>query len=405
MTSIYEKNILTFIYWRMSMKKSGLFFLCAAITGYADGAPTIVEQNIHGLPQPRNAPHIEKGSWLFGADFLYWQAQVDNLEFGIFQDITVDTAALEFDASQRSLRLTNSWDPGFRVSLGYHGDQNPWDISLTYTYMHNTARGSKNITGEETGANGNLLYRKLLRPGWVPAFLGDSAITAKARYTLNYNIVDLPLGRNFFISRTLAIHPFFGLRGAFLNQDYTAHYTAVFSMHQFNGTLVDFPPVPTRFGAENTYNAVGLRGGTDLLWHWANNWALLGKASASVLYGKFHIKEKVIGRALTSDGIGAPAILPLTQTDNESYWRTRANMEAYVGLQWEMFFWNKRHIALNLGYEIAHWFQQNEWNDLVSDSVVAGGGMNEGIQGSVDKIARGGDLGLQGLTFNLAFDY
>lgn len=379
------------------MKKFLLVCLLSGLTGYAmqSDVPQLTEFNVHGYGQPQNAPHIENGNWTAGADFLYWQATEDNLEFATVQNLTASLSTFASSTVMESAKLNFHWDPGFRVNLGYSGDDRAWDFLAAYTYMHNTAKGSKSVPGIEIV--GTVEFAHLLTPEWFPTLLGPSSLAAKGHWSLNYNIGDVILGRNFFISKDLAFHPYFGLRGGSISQNYRASYSSMYTVNIFSGGSVTLTGGATSFKAKNEFNFGGIRGGTDLLWHWSSHWSILGKASGSLVYGKFHVKEKFNGFHDI-----ASRLLSSTFIDNESYWRTRANLESYIGLQWETFFGCSTHIAINLGYEISYWFQQNELNAIIAQSDTV---PSSGTIVSLSKFRRTGNLGLQGVTFNFAIDF
>ncbi len=386
------------------MKKFLWVCLLLGLRGYAmqSDVPQMTEFNVHGYGQPMNAPHIENGTWTAGADFLYWQATEDNLEFATFRQQTVPRTILTFSSVLESLKLNFHWDPGFRVNFGYSGNDRAWDFLASYTYMHNTAKGSESVTGLEVRATETIA--RLLAPEWFPTLLGPGALAAKGHWSLNYNIGDMILGRNFFISKDLAFHPFFGLRGGSISQNYRASYSPVYPVNIFTGAFSSLTGGDTSFKAKNEFNFGGIRGGTDLLWHWSSHWSILGKASGSLVYGKFHVKEEFTGWQVVD--IVTLRLFPSSYIDNESYWRTRANLESYIGLQWETFFGCSNHIAINFGYEISYWFQQNELSAIISQSDTAAAAQPlAGSLNSLSKFQRTGNLGLQGVTFNFAIDF
>ncbi len=389
------------------MRKFASCLLSLAAVGYASAdekTPAVTEVNVHGTTQPKNAPNVEQGNWYAGVDFLYWQAQEDNLEYGLVDKATIGLVTPESSGVQKNLKMHFHWDPGFRVKFGYSGNGRDWDLLATYTYMHNTARGSKSIAGLGTLTAEEFVGYTIV-PAWFQLFSGSQAISASAKWNLNLNLGDLTVGRNFFISKHLAFNPFAGLRAGSINQHYQSNYgEPEFPVFFFSGAPPEAPiGGETQFKAKSQYSFGGIRGGTDILWHFNENFALLGKVSASVLYGKFEVKEFANGWAVGAEPAGL-FLLPSSILVSNSYWRTRPNLEGYLGFQWETFF-STNHVALSVGYEISYWFQQNEWIDNTSQSTAAGEFEFAGILTSTRSIKKAGDLGLQGLTVELSFDF
>jgi hypothetical protein len=346
-------------------------------------------QNVHGTWEGRVAPHTENKSWFLTADFLYWQAKEDGLEYALESKIiTSDPFTVESDLHD----LDFNWNPGFRAGLGYiFGNHDQWDLSLIYTYMRNDGHGSKST---------NDLQEDPLSAMWAPFVLGPFALEAKAHWHLSFNVLDCELGRNYFISKNIALHPHMGLRGAFIYQNYKADYVGVFRFT--NGALSG----NTNYKADNDFKGVGLRAGTDFLWHFSSHWGLFGKAAGALFYGHFHLEEDFRGLSLSGQG-GSVSLNERNVSSSRGMMRTRFNVDASIGIQWETFFSKKkRHLTLNLGYDLSHWFNQNELRavTIVFDTQSLGGGVDSQIQAETFNNSSG-SLGLQGVSFNVRYDY
>ncbi len=50
--------------------------------------------------------------------------------------------------------------------------------------------------------------------------LGSVADHALASWRLNFNTLDLSLGRNYFVGRFLSLHPYLGIRAVWIDQNY-----------------------------------------------------------------------------------------------------------------------------------------------------------------------------------------
>ncbi|HSX12675.1 MAG TPA: Lpg1974 family pore-forming outer membrane protein, partial [Rhabdochlamydiaceae bacterium] len=62
------------------------------------------------------------------ADFIYWTAREDNLDFAITKDIDIDPAKGRFVGPE------TRWRPGFKVGVGHDFCYDGWDIFAEYTW-------------------------------------------------------------------------------------------------------------------------------------------------------------------------------------------------------------------------------------------------------------------------------
>jgi hypothetical protein len=316
------------------------------------------EKNIHDQWQGKSMPYLYHGGWSVAADFIYWRADEEGLEYAA-------SAGKHETAHQPAIR----WSPGFKAGIGYtFGSQDFWDLFLRYTYFQT------HQSGQQSGT---------LLPWWSPTVLGPTATKASADWTLHYNVLDLELGRDYFVCKTLAFRPLVGLRGALIKQHYEAHYDGVFTIGGASSTF------PTEMTAENKFSGGGIRAGAQMSWHFTRDWAVNGSISGSLLYGRFNVSQElddVIGSAASENAI------------HQELSKVAPNLEAYLGFQWDRFFCeNKYHVAVSLSYEFSEWFAQNQ---MIRSELISGNGQTAT---HLEKIK--GDLGLQGATLELRFDF
>lgn len=314
----------------------------------------ISEQNIRGDWQPVSTPYLYNSGWNLAADFIFWRADEDGLEY--------------VSTGHRLHRPHTKWSPGFKLGVGYtFGNQDFWDIFLRWTFFQTHEQG------HEHGS---------LKSWWSPTMLGPTATSASSKWRLHYNTLDLELGRDYFISKTLAIRPHVGLRGALIRQHYNAHYKGVFA---------DITPstIPTRFDAKNNFGGAGVRAGAQLSWHFTRDWSVIGSLAGSLLWGHFDVDEELKGIVDAA---------PSHQDIDQDLSRVAPNLEASLGFQWETFFSKDRYrVAISLAYEFTEWFSQNQ---MTRSELIDGNGQSAT---HFDRIQ--GDLGLQGGTLEVRFDF
>jgi hypothetical protein len=325
----------------------------------------IGEKNIRGQWQAKSNPSLYQGGFFARADFLYWRADEEGLEYAARS--STQPGASKY--SETSLSPEIEWSPGCRLGVGYvFANQDYWDLTLLWTHFQTTQKDSVSATAV---------------PAWLRGGSGFMAQGGRARWHLSYNVYDASLGRDYFVSKTISVHPSVGLRGATIDQKYRAKYRAV----SLGGTTT---PFPTSMQAQNDFWGIGTRIGTQLQWRCSTSFALLGSVGGSLLYGDFKVKEhfKTVG------SLGSASNVPIFM--HEHLTTGAFNIEAFLGAQWERFFYqNTMKLAISLGYEWSQWLSQNR---LFSYETEAGAQV-----APVD--CRRGNLTLQGATLQARWDF
>jgi hypothetical protein len=226
-------------------------------------------------------------------------------------------------------------------------------------------------------------------------FDGTAFSTASAKWKLDYNTVDMEVGRNFFISKKITLRPHVGVRGAWIHQKYNTEYGGM----AFDGApgLVGNESMH----AKNNFSGVGIRGGADFLWHFDSHWSLFSDLSAALFYGYFHVDQECDALAPTSFGSGAALGEQSLQVKDKIH-RVRTNLEGSIGIQWETSFnRGRRHFTVGLGYDVSEWFAQNELFDVD----LVGFGTDSPSVFKVANKKQHGDLGLSGVSLDFRFDF
>lgn len=338
-----------------------------------------VEDVHHGLGG-KTAPHLRSKGIFTTFDVFYWRAQEDGLDFALRAEIGSTKDELEIQD------IKFKWAPGFRLGAGYlFGQHDEWDIYFNWTWYRNKAHGDARTTDTTT---------RQFFPAWFPQFLGRYANRASGKWKLNYDTIDVELGRDYFISKAIAARPYISVRGAIVDQDYHAKYDGFFLLPGNNASTFS----NTAFKAENDYWGVGPRIGADLLFHANDQFGVFGKLSTSLLYGKFEVREHVHTLA---PGNGVMLPVPFMVNIDKHFYRLRPEIEAALGIQWETDVNRGRdHVALSLSYETLYWFNQNQLIKVPVSSFGSPTGM-----AAIDFESQDKDLGMQGVTFKFQYNF
>ncbi len=284
----------------------------------------VMEKNVHNQLQPISRPVLYDGGFFASADFIYWRADEDGLAYA-----TASNGDIKYPSKK--------WSPGFRVGAGYtFACEDFWQLSAEWTHFNTHQSGSTTASGV------------LVTPWWGDVNLGAVATSASVRWSLRYNVYDLSLGRDYFVAKRLSVHPFVGLRGATIDQNYHASYATT---------------IPTSFRAKTDFWGVGAHVGSSLEWWLASSFSMVGNFGGSLLYGNFHIHQ--------NNGLKQE----LHETTGS------VNLEAMLGLKWQRYFYaNKYRLAITAGYEWNEWFSQNRMVKTASLTQDSGNLMLQGLK-------------------------
>lgn len=305
-----------------------------------------------GMVNPSSRYQVENGWNIFlDTQFLWWIAKGDGLYYA-----QAGANPPLFDGHLHKVK--SHFRPGFRLALGGNMEYDEWDILLSWTWFQSNARDH---------ANGSLL------PLWAtPGVFGPlNASSAKAHWWLHYNILDVEMGRSFWVGRHFSLRPFLGIRGGWIDQHLTVRYD-----------YVTTPETDGKIRAHSDFEGVGVRAGIDMRFALLHGWSFYGIASASMLYGFydcfFHEQFESQKIAEARDG----------------FRNALSSGQLALGLRWDTYVHKDRyHFGLYAGWEQNIWFGLNKMNHFM-------GTLDDGNLEQMN-----GDIALAGGTFGVRFDF
>ncbi len=317
---------------------------------------------------PNAGPCVSRG-WdaHLTVDFIYWTAREDNLEFAYKESVQTLGNATTVTSKGRTFDPDWNFRPGFKIGFGILQDHDGWDVYANYTWFR--GRSTKKTVTSDSPAT-----ERISPVGGVTAAGGLSSIEKmSANWDLDFNTVDLELGRNFFISKYLKLRPHFGLKGSWIDQDYTVDTTGSFDTMSSLGQSKN----------EIDTWGIGIRAGLDTAWHMTRCFSFLGDIAVSALWERFEVN----GKASNAPSIvGANTPITLLNVEN-NFFTVKPVVELLIGFRWETWFCcDSYHFSLDAGWEIQWWSDQNQF--FLSDLE-----------------ARTGDLFTHGLTLRFRFDF
>jgi hypothetical protein len=350
----------------------------------------ITEHTSLGALGTTNPPHIQGKGWFFDIDGLCWKAEQEGLDFAI-----KNTGSNGDDFKTKDENPNSDWRAGFHIGTGYQFGQDAWDLSLYLTTFYGTADRTTHADR----------FNSFLTPTWGGPFFTLPGIKASSKWNLHYNVIDLALGRTYFLSKRVAARFQIGVREAWIYQNYSAHYSGQITTRSLPtlsivnaDVLVNTDPRTAAMKAHNDFQGSGIRLGTDLLWHFSSQFYLFGKLSGSFLYGEIDVDQTYKAQVINRRSFIAT---DTTMKNDKNYRRLKTNLEGTLGIEWE-YMSKDRHkcYAVAFAYDFVKWFRQNY---LVRSqfSVQNTFGL---FAESISQTERG-DLSLEGFNLSLRMDF
>lgn len=330
----------------------------------APAQPMGVTSQPSGIITPAVGPRVANGADVFlTADFIYWRTHQNGLEYA--QSGLVATApAVNTNLSSGTVQSPKArWQPGFKVGLGLVFEHDGWDIDAEYTWLAPSHK-SNTITAATPSTLQNVWTDPTVASG------GNTLIEqASASWRLSYNVLDLTLGRNFFVSRYLTLRPNFGLKGAWVKQRNNVDYVL--------GTLVSPSYTELEIRQKQRFWGVGVRAGLDTVWHFCKEFGMYGDMGLSALWGQYKNRR--------TDDLQTPAGSEgQTLNYRRSFHDVTPVLELGIGLAYMTWFYDEAYMFdIRAGWEEQVWFDTNHFFDSTG--------------------ARSGNFTTQGLTVKVGF--
>ena len=318
--------------------------LCSCASAICNQTSAICDQKkpISEAPNERvNYPsnfQVEGGCNLFVfGEYLYWTANESGLYFaqtgsGHATGAFPPDGSINFNGSIK--RIHPDWESGVRLGAGLNFPKEGYDVSFYWTWFATEGNASA------SSSSGSII------PLWAePGFATFAdAFSAKGTWNMDLNVLDMEWGRSSWFGGHLSLRPFFGLRGAWIDQALK------------NQFVYDTAPIVTsQLHSSSNYRGAGLRAGLDTRFALPCGFAVYGLGSGSMLYGKtnagLHIDESGSTLAATKD----------------DFWNVVSSLQLGLGLGWDTHFAKDRlHIELHVGWEQNIWFNINQMNHFLN---------------------------------------
>ena len=328
---------------------------------------------------PHAGPRVSNGADVFlTADFIWWRASQEGMSyvFSNFGNGSVDSSTGTGSVGRGSVRhVADDWSPGFKVGLGLNLGHDGWDLAAEYTWLRTHNSSSTTNTDPTTSR---------LFPMWDIANNSDLAIftglragvtSAFASWHLHFNVIDLELARNHYISQYLTLRPHIGLKGAWIDQHYKVRYFRNISETDMSNF---------RMKNDQDYWGIGIRTGLDTAWYFMKNFCMYGDFAIAAMWSRFDIDRADSVQDLVTATV--PERINAFNTENDFH-TIKPVMEFGLGLRYDWWFSDDDyHFGIQAGWEEQMWVNHNNLLHFFEE-------------------ASHGDLVTQGLTIKVRFDF
>lgn len=286
------------------------------------------------------------------AEFIWWKAVEENVHYAVNGVNATFPPGEELDRG--SVKSPDfDFEPGFKLGFGLKFRHDGWDLYANWTWLSEFEGDSHVRTDEDS-----LVYTSLSTIATGASSTANvenyndstqfSFEKGHAEWEMQFNALDLELGRNFFISRFLTLRPHFGLKFGWIDQDYEVKY---------KDTLLFTTESDMKVEMDQDFFGVGIRTGLDTVWYFTKHWGLYGDFAFSALWSNFHSKRE--------DNYAAPGFDKEEVTDYRRSLQTLTEvLELGLGFRYDTtFFVGDYAFYLQAGWEEQIWFNQNQFLD------------------------------------------
>lgn len=315
---------------------------------------------------PPAGPFVKNGADLFfTGEFLWWKGIQEGLSYAT-SGILVQPGTTV--SSGKVHKVHSSWNPGFRIGLGWYPGHDGWDLYARYTWYYSHTKD------HASNSEGNMVPIGLSLDNLTNVSV-TGVTDAKSHWDLHYHTVDIELGRNFFLSKFLKTRLFAGLRGTWNHQNWNTGYQSEQIAFGDGRGL----PGSIRVDQSQKTWGIGIRMGVNGTWTFYKGWSIVSNASFSGIWVDYanHRRDQ-----FTQTNLGTATTMNIKSDPNS----TLFNLDLMLGLRGEWWFCQDAfHLSAQAGWENQIWLDYGNFIYLNRNS--------------------NGDLTFTGLTAKLRFDF
>jgi hypothetical protein len=305
---------------------------------------------------PVAGPRVAHGADVFlTADFIWWKTVQEGTQYAVSGGLKTGSLQAFQNASKgKSVEVGEDWSPGFKVGLGLNLSHDGWDLYAQYTWL-NSSNHSSTSHDHGVGLQGFGLG------GDGPFVFGNKA---SANWDHHLNVIDLEMGRNFYLSQFFTMRPFIGLKGTWQDQD---------KKFKFEGDEFQLDSETGGIDVSGPYHlkehfdvwGIGVRGGFNIAWYMSKCWSFYGDFAWTTMWANYHD----LNRKDHIEDIPTGNDVTVVHLDNDNHYAVKYIGELELGLRWETWFYDDNyHFAIQAGWEEQVWVNWAPYVELLDES-------------------------------------
>ncbi|NGX51361.1 MAG: hypothetical protein K1060chlam2_01227 [Chlamydiae bacterium] len=301
---------------------------------------TRTPQDTLGVTFVSAQPEIKDSPWFATFDVIYWHTKMGGTEYAYSINKFRGPGPIPIDGDTKDNDF--GWDLGLKVGLGYKlSDHDQWDVYARYTWFETT--DSDNSTKPSPSA--------LVSLTWFDQVI---ASRAKSHIDINYNNLEVEVGRSYFSSGQLSFRPHFDVKSTWIDINHDVVLTA-------SGLDPDLDPLLVGMDFKTKEHLLfwgfGPRAGVDSKWFLGYGFHIFGEVAASILYSHFKTTQKDLFPPSAFGDLNDGRAFNV----KHKFHRMVPFAQMFLGLGWDTYVNDeKQHLGFKLGYEVHYYWRVNQ---------------------------------------------
>lgn len=318
----------------------------------------------------------------FNASWLYWKVGGEDFDYAV-EKFTNDNCDCLFESRTKIHDVDFDWDSGFRIGVGFDVPCWGWGVDLNWTHLDTSSRSRTHVEGRR---GVDVAYSFLPVYGFTDTLCEDERADFSGAVKFRYNVIDLEFGK-WCCCGCLAYRPHVGLRGADIQERFNNGIELFNTAFENDGLTIN----DANLHAENNFKGLGLRAGLDVSLCLCDNWSIIGRSAASVIWGQTHLRQHLtLGIEDGSEDFDA-----IRSNIRENFHQARYITDLSLGVRWKTVACGCYPLTVEISWEHHFLFNQKRYwfDDFAGFDEFASTGRREG------------EIVLQGLTVTAGFDF
>ncbi|PCI77850.1 hypothetical protein COB21_02540 [Candidatus Aerophobetes bacterium] len=295
--------------------------------------------------------------WHFqlSGDYLYWKATQEGLSFALkgcrnVPGTTIDSTGTDFSPDF-------SWNSGFKVAAS--ALYNPrWDTTLRYTrYTSNNNQASC------SDPDGNIQEGFILGTLIASNNFQSQCTFASSNWDLNFNTLDLEVGRHLVNTYALKMRACAGLKFAYQTQNWN-NFFHVNQMY-FDQNSDSMGPGKVSSNQQHKTLGTGIRIGGRADWMIVDHVSLFSSLALSALWTHYDVSRKDVF-TLDSDNIPVTAVDVRRNSNSSNTIRAISEFDLGINTFWDLP--RNQSLDLSLAYEMQIWINNSSYIFIINDA-------------------------------------